>query len=204
MSTIYFTPRAMAKLQAYVSLSEVEVSGIGRVERLDSEDFLVTEVLLIEQESSWASTELDSEALQRFLEELISKGEDPGLYKLWWHSHSDSSVFWSNVDDETCEHFKNKWMLAVVANRKGEISGRIDIYEPIHLSAELPVRVYTPLEEGEEERIKEELARKVRRKAWVFRRWSWGWNEDEGEEEPQDRGSNEAEGEKEDRWPWTS
>jgi hypothetical protein len=193
----------MALLQAYVNLSEGEVSGIGKVERLGSEDFLVTEILLIEQESGWAYTELNQEALARFLEELISKGEDPATYRLWWHSHANGDVFWSGTDETTCRRFGNQWMLAIVANKGGEILGRIDVYEPIHLASELPVRVYTPLEEGEEERIKEELKRKVRRKAWTFRRWGWGWDDGEGEEEEsQDRGSSsETVGEE---GPWTS
>lgn len=211
MSTIYFTPRAMAKLQAYVSMSDGEVSGIGRVERLDSEDFLITEIILLEQESGWASTELDDEALTGFLEELISKGEDPGAYKLWWHSHGNAPVYWSVTDDETCRRFQNRWMLSVVVNKRGECKGRIDVYEPIHLAGELPVRIYTPLEEGELEAIKEELQQKVRRKTWSYSyergRWPWRrWREDEeGEEqalEDRDRGSTEAE--EGDRWPWTS
>jgi len=202
MSTIFFTPRAMALLQAYVNLSEGEVSGIGKVERLGS-DFLVTEILLLEQESSWASTELDLNALARFLEGLLERGEDPSAYKLWWHSHSEAEVFWSVTDDETCQGFNNRWMLSVVINKVGDLLGRIDVYEPIHLTSELPVKVYTPLAEEELEAIKEELAQKVRRKAWSYgRRWPWswrGWGEGEGEEE-QDQALKQDEGGKEGSW----
>jgi len=168
MSAIYFTPRAMALMNAYVDLSEGEVSLLGKVERLGS-DFLVTDVRLIEQESTWASTKLDEEALARFLMELVEKGEDPGAWKLWIHSHCGFEVFWSATDEATCRRFNNnEWMLSVVANRRREYLGRIDVYEPIHLSAELPVRVYTRLEDEEIASIKEELERKVRRKTWCF------------------------------------
>lgn len=167
MSTIYFTPHAMARLNAYIDYCDGEVSLLGRVERLNS-DFLVTEVHLLEQETTMASTELDSEAIARFLTELVEKGEDPSTYKLWVHSHVDFEVFWSATDEATCRRFQNKWMLSMVANRRRDYLGRIDVYEPIHLSAELPVRVYTQLQDEEIEEIKEEIKQKVKHRTWNF------------------------------------
>jgi hypothetical protein len=181
MKTIYFTQHAMALLHAYIDCSDGEVSGIGKVERLNSGDFLVTETRLLEQESTWTSTVLDEKALTRFLTELVAQGEDPSSYKLWWHSHGDFDVFFSTTDEATCRRFNNRWMISVVANKSQDYLGRIDVYEPIHLSAELPVRVYTHLEDEQLEAIKEEVKRKVHCKTWAFheygrRRWE---NEEE-------------------------
>ncbi|HID57226.1 TPA: hypothetical protein EYP37_11900, partial [Candidatus Poribacteria bacterium] len=173
MSIIYFAPKAMAKLNAYVDHSEGEVSGLGKVKQI-GEDFHVREVLLIEQESGYSSTELDDDALAEFLQELVAKGEDPSSWRLWWHSHGSFKVFWSFIDEKTCAKFNNEWMISVVTNQRREYLGRLDLYRPIHLWTELPVRVYVELSEDEIEAIKEELEKKVRRKAWsqlYYRRW---------------------------------
>lgn len=171
MSTIYFTLEAMAKLKACVDLADGEVSGLGKVEQL-GKDFLVSEVVLIEQESSWGSTVLDDEALAGFLKELISKGDDPSLWRLWWHSHGWNKPFYSKEDEKTCKRFDNEWMLSIVTSKRGECIGRIDVYRPIHLCQELPVRVYLHLPEEELAKLKKELREKVRKPA---RRW-WDWS----------------------------
>lgn len=196
--SIYFTSHAMATMNGYIDQSVGEISGIGRVELLGDEGFLVSEIRLIAQVNSCVSTELDEEALSDFLVELVERGHDPSAWKLWWHKHP-FGVFWSGTDEATCLRFANKWMLSVVANPQREYLGRIDVYSPIHLAQELPVRVYTRLKDEEIAAIKEEINRKVRRKTWSF---GW-WHPDVREEGQRTLWSRErGEGEEEEN-PWT-
>lgn len=166
---ILFTPKAMAKLRTYVELSDEEISGLGKVSILN-DDFIVSEVFLLKQESSWSHTELDEAALSSFLRKIVAQGEDPSLYQLWWHSHGRNSVFWSSIDMETCARFGNEWMLSLCTNKKHQTLARLDVYRPVHIWAELDVGVYTQLDERERELLREELQEKVRRKVWS---WSW-------------------------------
>jgi len=190
-SRIYLTPKVKAKLDAYIKLCAYEISGLGKVERLGNEDFLVTEVILLEQACSPASTLLDEDDLARFMTELLRKGENPAKWKLWFHSHpGDSDVFWSYTDEKTCASFNNGWMLSIVANGQGDYLGRIDVYEPVHLyDDEVSVSVYTELDDEELKAIREEIERKVRPKFYYLKQYK---SEEQGQEEDEGYGLPEA------------
>lgn len=189
---LYFTPTAKTKLDLYIQCSnETEVSGLGKVERLGRDDFLCTDIVLFEQESSWAGTELSQEAVADFLASVMGRDEDPGQYRLWWHSHGDHPCFWSRIDERTIERLGSSWLLSVVGNLAGDLVARIDVFDPVHLAKELPTGVYLQANDELAETIKKELAEKVRRKAvpmesgwrkhWYRDRWEEDNDEDEDE-----------------------
>jgi proteasome lid subunit RPN8/RPN11 len=175
---ILFSPEAKKKMDLYVKHSDVEVSGLGKVKYLGQEEFLVENVLLFEQESNWGSTELSQEALARFLEDLLAKGEDPAEYRLFWHSHVDFPCFFSKVDERTIAQFRSPWLISVVANQKGEMRGRIDVFEPVHLFRrdKVIVDVYLEASDDEVKAIKEELKEKVKHKTFCYFGEARGWN----------------------------
>jgi len=188
---LYFTPMAKMKLELYIQLADSkEVSGLGKVERLGRDDFLCTDVLLFEQESSWGGTELSQEAVAEFFAALIERGEDPGQYRLWWHSHGHHPCFWSRMDIKTIERLGDTWLVSVVGNVAGDLVARIDVFEPVHLWGELSTAVYLEKDAHLAEAIKQELAEKVRyKKVWYpaqsgwNRPWYYGWEEAEADED---------------------
>lgn len=189
---LYFTPAAKTKLELYIQLADpAEVSGLGKVERLGRDGFLCTDIVLFEQESSWGGTELSQEAVAEFFATLIGRGEDPGQYRLWWHSHGHHQCFWSRTDVKTIERLGDSWLVSVVGNAAGDLLARLDVFEPVHLWGELSTEVYLEADAQLAEMIKKELSEKVRfRKPQYpleseWGRWyrSWGEEEEDGDSE---------------------
>lgn len=191
---LYFTPTAKMKLELYIQLAnDTEVSGLGRVERLGHDGFLCTDVVLFEQESNWAGTELSQEAVAEFFAAVMERGEDPGQYRLWWHSHGDNPCFWSRTDVKTIERLGDSWLLSVVGNLAGDLLARVDVFEPVHLWGELPTGVYLEPDAQLAEAIKKELSEKVHYKRIAYpvesrwgRSWSRDWWEEDEDEEDED------------------
>lgn len=187
---LYFTPVAKMKLELYIRLADsAEVSGLGKVECLGRDDFLCTDVVLFEQESSWGGTELSQEAVAEFFAALIERGEDPGQYRLWWHSHGRHQCFWSRTDVKTIERLGDTWLVSVVGNVAGDLLARIDIFKPVHLRGELPTGVYLETDAHFEEAIKKEISEKVRYKKLhypVESGWGGYWYRDWWKEEDND------------------
>lgn len=158
---IHITPQAMAKLDTYIKLVPTEVSGLGKVEKIDGELF-ITDVYLLEQVVSGVSTDLDTEAVSKFITDMVRKGEDPGDIKLWWHSHANMDTFWSGTDENTAERFQNGWMLCIVGNRHGKYRVRFDIYEPIRATVDrLELKVAWKVSQKEREKLEKEVSSKV-------------------------------------------
>jgi proteasome lid subunit RPN8/RPN11 len=178
---ILVTPEAMARLMGYVRSCKGEVSGLGRVTLLPSGDFLVTEVALLRQESDYGGTHIGEQALAEFLNARLDRGENIGEWRLWWHSHADFRAFWSDTDEDMCAAFNGEWMLAIVANHRGDLLGRVDIYKPVHVAVELPVAVHVLLTETELAAVEAEVREKVT--APPRPRYGRGWwpgDEEEG------------------------
>ena len=105
------------KIMHWVNSSDFEVSGFGKVE-LEDGIFNVTSAVLLKQENSSGSTEIEDAALAKALYELRN---EPGHMNFWWHSHVDMAVFWSTTDMKAIETIgKNGWVLATVFNKAEE------------------------------------------------------------------------------------
>lgn len=124
------TDRAWEKLWLYIRLAEGEVGGLASVEPAGQHDFLMTDCFLIEQRATDVDTELAPAATSRFLLTYLEAGRDPGLLRLWWHSHARESVFWSTDDERTIDHFGGESLVSLVGNQAGKFLARFDRYEP--------------------------------------------------------------------------
>ena len=164
---IYITPEAKSKLDLYIRLCPDEISGLGKVERFDNV-FLVRDIYLLQQEVTAGSTDLDPEAVAKFLLKAVQDGIDTVTLSLWWHSHVNMGTFWSGTDTATIERFQNEAMLSIVGNKKGEYLTRLDIYNPFRFHFdELTLTVYNAVDETLEEVIKHEIKEKVSKKFYV-------------------------------------
>lgn len=130
--TIYITPWAKMKLDAYIDAVTTEISGLGKAVVRDKAIY-IEDIYLLKQESGGSDTDLDQQAIAEFMMELMEKGEDIASLKVWWHSHANMNVFWSGTDSDTAKKFGNGWMVSVVGNRRGEYKCRLDVYDPIYI-----------------------------------------------------------------------
>lgn len=163
---VIFTLEAYQKWRAYINALHYEISGLGRVRYLRGV-FYIDDIRIFHQEVTAASTILDRNALGLFYDELMQKGEDTSLWKVWWHSHGDLETFFSSIDHATIESFDNEtpqenWLLSIVSNRKLDTEIRLDVFSPLRLTTEhisYEIDLENPLIERQ---VLQEVAQKVR------------------------------------------
>ena len=130
---IILTQLAKDKIEVLTKLADEEISGLLKVEQINDTNVKVNDVILFKQTSSSAETELDTEALSKYLETEIKANRNVDDLKGWWHSHADMDTFWSSTDDENIETLGTDWLISIVSNKKGKMRGRIDIYHPFRM-----------------------------------------------------------------------
>lgn len=152
---------AKQKLDLYIKHCEDEISGLGRVIRHNGR-LIITEIILLKQECSSSSSDLDEKELDEFVLTEIEQGRPIEDLKLWWHSHVNMSAFWSSTDTGTIEKLKNGWCLSIVGNKRGEYKTRVDLFEPFrYCFDDLLLEVIAPINPVLEDFIKTEIEEKV-------------------------------------------
>ena len=112
-----------------------EISGFGKIEVVNG-DIYVRDLRIFKQTVSSGDTVLNRKALGKFYDEIIQEEGDLSNWKLWFHSHADNEVFFSNIDEQTITDFdsempQDNWMLSIVTNHNGKMLVRIDVFSPI-------------------------------------------------------------------------
>jgi hypothetical protein len=106
------------KIMWWINKSNFEVSGFGKaVYDEETKIFNIQDAVLLKQENTSTTTEMDANAVAKMLYELR---EVPGV--LWhWHSHVRMGVFYSGTDMDTYRELgSNGMILATVFNQKLE------------------------------------------------------------------------------------
>ncbi len=129
---------AMERIWHWTDLATGEFSCLGTV----TEDMLVGGVQLFDQICTAASTELDQEALAKFLVTHPA----PQNVRAWVHSHARLGVFWSQQDEACIEGLANDaCLISIVVNKKREFKARIDVWQPFRLTFDdLPLEIRLP------------------------------------------------------------
>lgn len=151
------------KLLAYIQACPQEVGGLGVVER-QSNTLVVTDVLLLEQRVTAATTTLDRSGVAQFVGDWVKQGKDVGTLRLWWHSHATMNVFWSSTDLETIRDLADGgWLLAIVGNHRGETRVRLQLGGDVAVAVDdLPMEIYTTVSEEVRSLATAEVRAKVR------------------------------------------
>ncbi len=126
---ILIAARAFHRLKLLLRLCPAEIAGLGHVTQ-HPKGFLIKDVFVLPQRVTDSDTELDPEALFTFLSRFVGDGGDPSSLQLWWHSHGDGEVYWSETDLETIERFPGNRVISIVGNQKGELLCRLDLFAP--------------------------------------------------------------------------
>lgn len=160
--------KAMQKIRYWVDKSPVEISGMGKVKRLDGGSLLVTDVWLVEQENSSTETELDPAALGKL---MYQTRDIEGDLSFWWHSHVDMAVFWSAIDMEAIEELASEgYVIATVFNKKGEMrtaycQGEKDICPAVFVD-EIPTSVVYNMDDPLYVELEKEFKEKCKQKVY--------------------------------------
>lgn len=160
---------AWKKLIAYVEACPKEVGGIGTVELKDG-DMVVSEVHLLDQEVTGASTRPTKAPYLKFLSDYVASGKDHTQLRLWWHSHADMGVFWSERDLATMREYSDiDYLVSIVMNRKLDSLARLTLFRPVPLAIDrVPLDVISDIDEG----LRTAVAREVKAKVREKREWS--------------------------------
>lgn len=149
---VQLTDKAWKLMRGYVDLCKYEISGLGKVERDENDNFIVTDIEIFTQKVSGAHSNIEASDLAKFNVELIRKGENPKNWYLWWHSHATMDVFFSGTDTGTIDSSVDFGvLLSLVTNHKHEFKARVDVYEPVRLYTTLDVEI---LEDEDDEVLK--------------------------------------------------
>jgi proteasome lid subunit RPN8/RPN11 len=130
--------QALDKLLLYAERCPVEIGGLGTVTH-DAEGLLITDVVLLAQKVSAWDTELDAEGLFDFLGRFTADGGDAARVRLWWHSHGDMDLIWSDTDCATIGNLPGDFWVALLVNRRREVACRLDAFVPRRETWNLPL-----------------------------------------------------------------
>jgi hypothetical protein len=117
------------RLKLLLALCPAEIAGLGYVTP-HPKGFLIQDLFVLPQRVTESDAELDPGALASFLGRFVSDGGDPSSLQLWWHSHADGEVYWSETDLETIERFPGTRVISIVGNQRGELLCRLDLFAP--------------------------------------------------------------------------
>ena len=104
---VLISPDAYKRMLLYVELAPKEVGWLGLVKHLDTGDFLIHSVHLLEQEVTAVETELSTVGQEKLCEELkrgkslMEKIEVVNTLRFWGHSHVYMRVSPSGTDERT-------------------------------------------------------------------------------------------------------
>ena len=167
---VYVAAQALRRLKLYIDLCPFEVGGLGTVEPL-GEDLLVADIFLIRQQASHSDTELDPQAVAEHLLRTVQEGKDPSFLRLWWHSHAEANITWSDTDEKTIEALQIEQLVSIVGNKRHEFGCRLDRFSPKRLTLdELPL---IPAPDGlpdDEESLRRQIMAELREKVTLIHR----------------------------------
>jgi hypothetical protein len=165
---IYLSVEAYQKMRLWVEMAKGEISWLGSVSELKSQDgvfeaFLIEDIHLLKQTCSSVNTALDDQSLGQFLTEMVIKNQDTSKIKAWIHSHATMNCFWSAIDEGCITNLANSsYVISIVTNKDGDILARIDIFKPFHITVnETIVDIYYPADEHLKKHCKKEFKEKV-------------------------------------------
>ena len=99
------------------------------------------EPIILKQENTGTTTELDGDALRDFyIKAAMKHGSD--IRFCWWHSHHTMGAFWSTTDVNEINAWKNdSWSLALVVNLFQEYLLNVSTWDPIEHTEDVPLEI---------------------------------------------------------------
>ena len=136
-----------------------EINGRGYIHQVGNV-FNIKDIFILSQEASIGSVDEDENAIHKYIVENLDKDFD--LMNFQWHSHP-GEVYFSSRDQKSIRKWGKtmNFLLSLVVNRKSEYVCRLDIFEPIELSMEIPLIVTREISDETIQFCQDEIAEKV-------------------------------------------
>jgi len=150
------------RLQTYVQLCPIEISGFGVIERVNEHVFSLADVFIFEQEASDVHVTVSDEVMHRRLYQLDQAGLKLSTIRFQWHSHVNMEAYMSNVDEVNIDGYPGDWMISVVVNKRGDFEARLDVLKPLRLTIPVEVVVMIEPDEAISNELRAEIAEKVK------------------------------------------
>ena len=136
--TIRFTRTAYERMMSLVRACRIEVSGFGvlatdeeRESKGVKEPYYIKEIHIAEQDCTGVTTDLRAGSLGKLMMALHQRKVNGKQVCVWWHSHVNMSVSPSGTDVDTLNGFDfDDFAIGVIANKRGELGIRIEMYKP--------------------------------------------------------------------------
>jgi len=108
-----------------------EVGGFAYVTQSENGFFIIDDPFLVPQEVSCGEVDYENtDGLSYAIEKSIEEDRIEQL-RCSWHSHGSMNTFWSNIDEEAIDKFRDQgtpWIISLLFNNKGNCTSRIDIF----------------------------------------------------------------------------
>lgn len=135
--TVYITTDVMARMEALVKESPVEISWHGLVKRNKEENcYLIYDILLFPQINSAAATQTDQDEYAKWFMEILNDEDETKFndMRMHGHSHVNMSVYSSAIDDgyqtELLTNIQDgDYYIFMVLNKKRDICCLVYDYE---------------------------------------------------------------------------
>lgn len=152
------------RLREYVAASlPNEVTGIGAIEIINSQEVKVTDIFLPQQRVSAGHSQFAKGELGRIISNFVRNNPAyAGNLCFRWHSHAHGAVFWSTIDESDIDSWKGDYVFNLVTNAKGEVLTRLDIFNPFRITiSDVKLKIDYPELDTE---LKQKYAEEVRAK----------------------------------------
>lgn len=130
-------PMTYADIYLAAEICPVEISGLAKVIREGNNFRIFGEPMIPKQKCrrDGCETDFDMVAYGIWCNEMIlgNREEELKQFKVWWHSHGNGSVYFSNTDEATISRigsFYSEWWMHMVVNKRNHALLRLDIYKP--------------------------------------------------------------------------
>lgn len=129
--TVLYTEKAWAKIQYLVKQAVGEVGWIGLVDKRADGNYIITDVFVPKQLVTGTTTNIDAQAINKLITDLITSGvyNDNMLY--WGHSHVHMQCSPSTTDEEQVQEYIESmedtgYYIRGIYNKRGE--SKVDVY----------------------------------------------------------------------------
>jgi hypothetical protein len=111
--------------------------------------------VILKQENTGATTELDGEAIRDYqIKAGMKYGTD--IKFCWWHSHHTMDAFWSGTDKNEINAWENdSWSLALVVNLFQEYKLNVSVWHPVKYSEDVRLEIIRSMPKETKKQLKE-------------------------------------------------
>jgi len=176
-SELRFTPYAWAKLVYMRDKKPLEVGGFGVINADDPS--IIEDFVLIKQEVSSVTTDLDGEDIANYLEEMVERGITPEqCARVWLHTHPGNSPTPSGTDEDTFSEIfgASPWAVMGILAKGGQTYARLSVNNTWRATVELNMRPdwSLPFAASDHEAWDKEYADYVTEEVVVVtKKWDW-------------------------------